>query len=96
MGAQTGTTDYGKVKDETTSSGKMKRSLFEMKLNCNQKSVDGMSSAIRVGTLRIYNAVIDVPDFSKEAQLFCLNYLMLNKGIVRLSWRWMKWTRTFG
>jgi len=25
---------------------------------------------------------MDVPDFNKDAQMFCLNYLMINKGIV--------------
>ena len=45
------------------------------------KSVDGLSSAIKQGTTGIYKAMMDIPDFTKAAQMLCLNFLMLNKGV---------------
>ena len=33
-----------------------------------------------VGDL-LYKAIMDIQEFNKDAQMFCLNYLMLNKGI---------------
>jgi hypothetical protein len=88
MGTQNVPAADGKGKGEASSSGlERKRGLSEGKGQMYGgliKSVDGLSSAIRAGTPGIYRAVMDVPDFYKEAQMFCLNYLMLNKGIVEI------------
>ena len=40
-----------------------------------------MSNAIRAGTPGLYREVMDIPEFNKDAQMFCLNYLMVKKGI---------------
>ncbi|RLM60614.1 hypothetical protein C2845_PM14G10310 [Panicum miliaceum] len=73
MGTQNGPAADGKGKGEASSSGlKRKRGLSEEEGQMYGgliKSVDGLSSAIRAGTLGIYRAVMDVPDFYKEAQM---------------------------
>ena len=75
----------GKGQGEASCTGKRKRGLSEDETQLYgglTKSVDGLSNAIRAGTPGLYRAVMDVPDFNKDAQMFCLNYLMINKGIV--------------
>ncbi|CAO2182998.1 unnamed protein product [Urochloa humidicola] len=44
-------------------------------------AVNNFASAVREGTPGIYRAVMDrSAEFSKEALMHCLNYLMKNKG----------------
>ena len=31
----------------------------------------------------IYKAVMDIPDFTKADQMFCLNFFMLHKGVAK-------------
>jgi hypothetical protein len=45
------------------------------------KSIEGLSSAIKQETPGIYKALMDIPDFTKADQMFCLNFLMLQKGV---------------
>ena len=69
---------------EKASLGKRKRGMCEEEAQLYGglvKSVDGLSSAIKQGTTGIYKAMMDIPDFTKAAQMFCLNFLMLNKGV---------------
>ena len=47
------------------------------------KSVEGLSSAIKQGTPGIYKAVMDILDFTKADQMFCLNFFMLHKGVAK-------------
>ena len=74
----------GKGKGEGSWTGKRKRGLSEDETQLYgglTKSVDGLSNTIRACTPRLYKAVMDIQEFNKDAQMFCLNYLMLNKGI---------------
>ena len=78
----TSTNDKGKGVGSGT--GKRKRGFSEEEAEVYgglTKSVDGLSNAIRAGTPGLYRAVMDVPEFTKDAQMACLNYLMVNKGI---------------
>ena len=73
----------GKGKVEGSGTGKRKRGLTEDEAELYgglTKSVDGLSNAIRAGTLGLYRAVMDVPEFTKDAQMYCINYLMMHKG----------------
>ena len=69
---------------EKATLGKRKRGMSEEDAQLYGglvKSVDELSSAIKPGTIGIYKAVMDIPDFTKVAQMFCLNFLMVNKGV---------------
>ena len=69
---------------EKATLGKRKRGMCEEEAQLYGglvKSVDGLSSAIKQGTTGIYKAMMDIPNFTKAAQMFCLNFLMLNKGV---------------
>jgi hypothetical protein len=70
MGTQGGPAFDGNAKGEASTSGKRKRGLSEEEGQMYGgliKSVDILASAIRAGTPWIYRAVMDVPDFCKEA-----------------------------
>ena len=82
LSAVTSATDKGK--GAASGTGKRKRGFLEEESECFgglTKSVDGLSNAIRAGTPGLYREVMDVPEFTKDAQMACLNYLMVNKGI---------------
>jgi len=74
----------GKGKGEGSCTGKRKRGSSEGETQLYgglTKSVDGLSNTIRACTPGLYKAIMDIQEFNKDAQVFCLNYLMLNKGI---------------
>ena len=82
LSAVTSATEKGKGVASAT--GKRKRGFSEEEAEVYgglTKSVDGLSNAIKVGTPGLYRVVMDVPEFTKDVQMFCLNYLMVNKGI---------------
>ena len=69
---------------EKATLGKRKRGMSEEDAQLYGglvKSVDELSSAIKPGTIGIYKAVMDIPDFTKAAQMFFLNFLIVNKGV---------------
>ena len=82
LSAVTSAADKGKGVASAT--GKRKRGFSEEEAEVYgglTKSIDGLSNAIKVGTPGLYRVVMDVPEFTKDVQMFCLNYLMVNKGI---------------
>ena len=64
--------------------GKRKRGLTEDECSLFgglTKAVEGFAEAIREGTPGIYKAVMGCKNFSNEALMHCLNFLMMNKGV---------------
>ena len=84
---------------EKATLGKRKRGMSEEDAQLYGglvKSVDELSSAIKPGTIGIYKAVMDIPDFTKAAQMFCLNFLMVTRELLKGSWRCLQKTKSTG